>query len=242
MRGTFVHTFVIAEAGSSHHNSLKSAHNLIEAAKEAGADAVKYQYWSSSKALAERRNTPIAEPVYAKYKLPIGWLEILSDHCKRAGLEFMCSTFLIQDIAVVAPYVDRFKVSAFESGWGDFIYAHEEYRREVIVSVNPGNKICYGSNPYTTANYKRLHCISHYPTKLADLGLSRIKTEELDGFSDHSGNVIAGAMAVGQGAKIIEAHIRLDETPKDNPDYGHSLTPFDFWLYVKHVREAEQML
>ena len=55
----------------------------------------------------------IAEPVYARYKLPIGWLDILSDHCKRVDIEFMCSTFLIEDIQIVAPYVNRFKISAF---------------------------------------------------------------------------------------------------------------------------------
>ena len=230
--------FVIAEAGSSHHNSLKNAHLLIDAAKEAGADAVKYQFWSSSKALAARRNLPIAEPVYARYKLPIGWIEILYEHCKRVDIEFMCSTFLIEDIQIVAPYVNRFKIAAFESRWGDFINAHRDYLRETIISTNPGNVIAY--EPWV----RKIHCISKYPTKISDLVLSRIRDEQLDGFSDHSANVIAGAQAYAYmrgEARIIEAHLRLDHTPQDNPDYPHSLDPYNFWLYVKHIRDAEQM-
>jgi len=237
------HTFVIAEIGSCHENGLKNAHLLIDAAREAGADAAKAQFWSSSKALAQRRNVMLAEPVYARFKLPVGWLDILADHCRRVGLEFMCTTYLIKDIPIVAPYVSRFKISAYESKWGDFINAHYEYRREIIVSTNPGNVVCYGDvyRRQGAPSIKRLHCISHYPTKLDDLGLSRIRESGLDGFSDHSANVIAGAQAVAYGATIVEAHIKLDHTLETNPDFQHSLAPDDFYSYVKHIRDAERM-
>jgi len=235
-------TFVIAEAGSTHDNQLKTAHNLIDAAKACGADAVKWQFWSSSKALAARRKIPQAEPIYAKYKLPVGWLQILSEHCQRVGIEFMCSTFLLEDIPTVAPYVTRFKISAFESEWEDFVNAHWDYAREVICSVNPG-KWFFG-NYYP----RLLHCISEYPTRLEDLKLSRISEFQLDGLSDHSTSVLSGACAVHQGATIIEKHIRLSGCDPLNPDYPHSLVAdtenpeFSFKGYVDLIREAERML
>ena len=232
-----VKTFVIAEIGSCHENSLDTAYNLILTAKTSGANAVKAQYWSSSKRLAERRNISAAEPIYAKYKIPLEWLEKLSTHAEKVGIEFMCSTYLPQDIGVVAPYVQRFKVSAFESQDMMFLHAHLAFQKPIVVSVNPKHELLPRSK--RSSMVQLLHCISKYPAPIDELGLSRIHADDLDGYSDHSGNVMAGALAVAAGARIIEAHLRLAETPNTNPDYPHSLSGVDFDTYVRNIRTAE---
>jgi len=156
--------------------------------------------------------------------------------------------------------VKRFKVSAFESQWGDFINAHGT-DREVIISVNPSNVYAPGWGR------KFLHCISNYPAKLEDLNISNIWEAELDGLSDHTTSTLIGALAVAAGATIVEKHIRLADTDPSNPDYGHSLIADDhaacnmhdgesecglglchvgnpgyFGLYVDFIREAEKAL
>lgn len=235
-------TFVIAEMGSCHNNDLKTARLLCDAAKECGADAVKAQFWSSSKALAERRKIPQAEPIYAKYKLPQGWLQLLSEYCQHIKIEFMCSTFLIEDIAKVAPYVSRFKISAYESEWEEFVNAHWMYGREVICSVNPGR--WFHGNYYP----KLLHCVSKYPTPDGEIGLGRISEYQLDGLSDHTTSIISGALAVQHGATIIEKHFKLSGLSEQNPDYPHSLVgdtdnpEFSFKRYVDLIRQSEAML
>jgi N,N'-diacetyllegionaminate synthase len=241
-----VSVFIIAEAGSCHDNDLQKAFRLIHAAKDCGADAVKFQFWSSSKRLAERRKMPQNEPIYAKCKIPMTWLLHLSQRCQLRDIEFMCSTFLPEDIGVMAPFVKRFKISAFEYADEEFQKLHDPYMKQVIVSVNPGqpNHRVISASP---AAY--IHCVSKYPTTLDQLQLSTIRNMAMDGFSDHSTSVLTGSWAVIAGAKIIEKHIRLTDTFADCPDYPHSLQAdwtdspgIHFKEYVKNIRQAERAL
>lgn len=248
-------TFIIAEGGSSHGGRLDDAYRLIEAAKECGADAFKAQFWSSSHELAERRNaTKEAERMYEMYRIPQGWLPLLKERCDKVGIEFMCTAFLIDDIGAVDPFVKRFKVSAFESQWREFISAHCEYAKSIIISVNEGHQrlsFCQDSN--------FLYCVSKYPTHVEDLHLSKMKPH--DGLSDHTTSMLTGALAVAKGAPIIEKHIRLRDTSEKNPDHPHSLivdvmdcdlsdgqercvkeSPGQFYEYVSAIREAEKAL
>jgi len=253
------HTFVIAEAGSSHDNDLAKGYRLIEAAKECGADAVKFQWTSNAIHMANRRNAPIGvEAMYAKYlEKPVSWLESLKAHADKVGVEFMCTVYLIEDIATIAPLVKRFKVSAFESEWYEFIYEHTKYGKEYIISKNRADP--------TPKSAKRLWCVSKYPTPIEEIQLRNLAwftPHELDdrwihGLSDHTTSTLTGALAVAAGATIIEKHIRLHDTDPKNPDYGHSLVcedsrssyddyvPFQanaFKEYVHNIREAERAM
>src|SRR6185295_7116565 len=98
------HTLIIAEAGSSHDNDLQKAYRLIEAAKECGADAVKFQWTSRAAFMAERRGLGlVVASMYQDYlEKPVSWLESLKAHADKVGIEFMCTVYLIEDIAVIA--------------------------------------------------------------------------------------------------------------------------------------------
>jgi len=235
-------TFVIAELGASWNSSLEDAEALIKVAVDAGASACKFQWTSDPHEMAKRRKASAeAQAMYAKYlAYPIETLLALKDLCTKAGIEFMVTTFIDADIQTVSSMVERFKVSAFESGNNDFIRHHVRYDKDIIVSINP----TYLPLPRTQRlrQIKLLHCISKYPAKLDELYLSRINEFDLDGYSDHSGDPITGGIAVAAGAGIVEAHIKLDTTPIDNPDYPHSLTPDEFGQYMNDIRTVEKML
>jgi sialic acid synthase SpsE len=247
--------FVIAEAGSSHDNDLSKAYRLIEAAKECGADAVKFQWTSNSYAMAVRRGLgQAAADMYGKYlQKPISWLESLKAHADKVGIEFMCTVYLIEDIATIAPLVKRFKVSAFESKWEEFVEGHmNAQRKDTIISSN--DALNYNLPPMKlyggAGEFKVLHCVSKYPTPIDDLNLDVCSYDGVDGLSDHTTSTLTGALAVAAGATIVEKHIRLDTTPESNPDYLHSLeaanTRRDGWTafgeYVRNIREAERAL
>jgi N,N'-diacetyllegionaminate synthase len=249
------HTFIIAEAGSSHDLDMTKARRLIEAAKECGADAVKFQWTSNAKKMAERRGHPEWAKGYEEYlELDESWLHLLKATCDEVRIEFMCTVYLIEDISVIAPLVKRFKVSNFESSWLEFVDAHFPYNKQVIIS----KPVSVTHERDQLANVRTLQCVSRYPCPIYEVRLEAIRgckytdygrrmtwLPNCDGLSDHTANVLTGAAAVAAGARIIEAHIRLDDTSPDNPDYKHSLRCGkwgEFQTYVENIRTVERML
>jgi sialic acid synthase SpsE len=240
--------FIIAEAALTWlHGGLDAAYRSIHAAKECGASAWKTQWTSDHEAMEMRRGVPRDQ--YKRLQWAGDCLPKLKEECDRVGIEFMCTVFIPQDIPTISQYVKRFKVSAFESRNKDFVEAHIPYNlfdsgKEVIVSYNPDNRDYFWLDLNERQVSRRLHCISKYPTPIEDLKLLRISVEEvkMDGLSDHTTSVLTGAVAVGAGARILEHHFRLDDTPESDPDYPHSFAPKDLATYISNVREAERML
>jgi N,N'-diacetyllegionaminate synthase len=226
--------YIIAEAGSAHDGDQKKAYALVDEAASAGADAVKFQYWSSPERMRERRKIA-DESSYKKEMIFANWLPLLRDRAHRFGLEFMCTAYLPEDIVTVANMVDKFKIASFESQDESFVSAHAEYKKPTIISLGMnGRRIEIPFGYY-------LHCVSAYPAPVSDANLGVIRGN-LDGFSDHTLSLISGAVAVAVGATIIEKHIRLDTTSPNCPDYPHSLPPARFVKYVRHIREAEVLI
>src|SRR4051812_44650339 len=93
-------TFVIAEAASAHDGYLEKARRLIEWAAFAGADMVKFQYWSDPTLLADRRQVPpYYREFYHRYAVPRPWLDLLARECEAHAIEFGCTVFLPGDAA-----------------------------------------------------------------------------------------------------------------------------------------------
>lgn len=246
-------TFVIAEAGSCHDARLDKALRLVAVAKGCGADAVKFQYWSSGNEMARRRRAYDYEGVYLKYQMPTAWLAKLKRAADAVGIEFMCSTYCPQDVAVVAPFVDKFKIASFEANDPLLLGAHVDHlaaHKQVIVSMGMGASYETVYDHLTGPAFakggfrhdlKLLHCVSAYPTPHAQLNLARLHHEQFDGFSDHSEPSVewSGALAVAAGATIIERHFRDKRGDHTNPDYPHAMNPNAFQRYVEHIRWAE---
>lgn len=252
------HTFIIAEAGSSHDNDLQKGYRLIEAAKECGADAIKFQWTSNAGAMASRRGLGAdAANMYAKYlQYPLEKLRHWWNHAESVGIEFMCTAFIPEDLDAVASLATTGKISAFESGDQEMLSAARARFDRLIVSFNPGKPL---PNVY---DIEILYCISKYPTQMEDLKLGRVNFKEgvYDGLSDHTTSTLTGAFCVAAGGQVIEKHIRLHDTDPKNPDYGHSLVadpilydhakvpllvgsaPIPFAQYVANIREAERCM
>jgi sialic acid synthase SpsE len=224
--------------GSCHDGDITRAFKLITAAKDAGCDAVKAQWWSSAERLAERRNAQKYLPVYQKYKVPDVWLSWLHLACVANGIEFMCTAYLPEDIQFVDLWVKRFKVASFEATDTTFLEAHKEYKKEIIVSTGMSGDW----SKLMTWDYTLLHCVSAYPTPIDQANIGVMYGGWFHGYSDHTHNVLTGALAVAAGAKIIEVHFRLDDTDPENPDYTTALSPGQLKDYVYLIRQAEVMM
>lgn len=248
-----VKTFIIAEAGSTWNPEPYGMYRLIDIAKDCGADACKFQWTSSAKRLAERRHAPeLAEP-YKILEWPASWHHTLKQRCDTVGLEYMCTVYLPEDVPVIASYVRRFKIASLEAMDRELILACRPFRKPIIISTG----IFTGAEvsslvPHLYSGDTLMQCVSAYPCPIdqANLGVIHV-LHGIDlysgpglnlGFSDHTAHVLTGALAVAAGAEVIEVHFRLDFTPPENPDYGHSLTPSQLKVYVENVRFAEKMM
>jgi sialic acid synthase SpsE len=238
--------FLIAEIASAHDRNWKKAVDLVWLAADAGFDCCKMQWWSDADKLADRRGVPDHyREIYHRYQIPETWIEALADECKRKGIAFMCTTYLPEDIPKVAPYVSRWKVASFEADDLAFVMAHSADKPLVIstgmMSIDEVESIVYSPNLYRHTTLP-LHCVSAYPCPIDNAELDAGVAPPFVGYSDHTAHTLTGAVAVGAGAAIIEAHIKLADTDKDNPDYACALFPEEARQYVENVRLAERMM
>ena len=241
-------TFVVAEFGVTHDGQYAQAVRLIQAAAQAGADAAKGQFWSDSKRLADRRNAPELAERLEPYRMPENWLKPLMLIAAQAGIEFMCTVYIPEDIPTVAGLVQRMKIASLEAQDLAFVRAHRATGKQTLISTGCCDEAALGRLQELKDQYfgqwdvRLLLCTSAYPAPLQDVNLRAIRTYDLDGFSDHTPSRLTGALAVAAGARIVEKHLRLEETNPANPDFPHSLPPEEFREYVAHIRSTEEAL
>lgn len=250
----------IAELGACHQHEVGRTKELILDLLECGVDIIKFQYWSDSVQLAEQRDfTLLAAQNYTEWATDLDFIEEMSEFISEQGGGVMCSTFLPQDAATISPFVDCFKIASLEAsdivtGKLDLFKAILKAGRGLPVYISTGHMT--QPNLTNLLRLKRgewedlkpsapiylLHCTVAYPCPLEELHLSVIRNNYLDGLSDHSANILTGAIAYCCGARHFEFHVRASWTSNQNPDYLHSLTVKQVKEYISSIRATKVML
>jgi N,N'-diacetyllegionaminate synthase len=241
-------TIIIAEIGSAWRfgdRQLGNAREAVSIARRAGADCIKFQWTSDPRKMEQRRNAP--EGSYDILAWPEKWLKFIATYCEEYEIEFMCTVFLPEDVAILNPYVKRWKVASLEALDACLVQEMAATKKPIMVSLGAMTADDIGSSWLHLC--LKLHCVASYPAPLHEMNLGTISYSVNEhpsyvthGLSDHSGDELTGALAVACGASIIEVHFMLDYTPKDNPDYEHSHTPGGLKYYIINIRKAELML
>jgi sialic acid synthase SpsE len=250
--------FVIAEAGANHNRNLKQAFTLIEIAKESGADAVKFQTYSSETLYS--KNTPD----FAGYKdinklikdieLPREWQKDLKAHCDTLGIEFMSTPFdeaAVNDLVSLG--VKRLKIAGFESTDPRFVRMVASTGLPIIISAGIGNNIFSIKNIINWISEEQenpditiLHCNNAYPTPNSDINLNRIDLIKRNypnikvGLSDHTEGILAPSLAIAKGATCIEKHYTISKL-LPGPDHPFAAEPRELKLMIENIRLAEKM-
>lgn len=226
--------FVIAEAGVNHNGRISRCLDFIIQAKDAGANAVKFQLF---------RDRPEIE----RLRLYEGDLAMLCNVCRDNDIEFMCTPFYLEAITFLDPLVKRHKVA---SGWLDneeFMEAIWATKKPVIISTGKNSTNDLLRTPFHYPSTSLLHCVSQYPCPDEQANLKRItelKTafDNLPiGYSDHTVGITACVAAAALGAEIIEKHLTFDKTAP-GPDHSCSAEPEEFAEMVRQIRRVESML
>jgi sialic acid synthase SpsE len=253
--------FIICEISSSHRGSLQSALKLIREAKNAGADACKFQCFLPETITCDaHRPEFIIEQegpwkgrrlwdLYTECMTPREWFPELYAYAKELGIIAFSTVAGPADVDFLeslGPDVNPvYKVSSFEIVHLDLIERIAKTGKPVILSAGMGSDAdIMAANMAARScgsEVAVLHCISKYPAKLAEMNLVRIRQFHRDGFttglSDHSLDEHAAMMAVPLGADIFEKHITL--TPGGQaPDDAFAVSPHTFREYVLAIHAA----
>ena len=170
---------------------------------------------------------------------------------KKKKIEFISTPYDIDSANDLSNLgVKTIKVASTDITNVPFIKKLFKLKKKLIISTGATNlkelSLIIKMLKIKKKNVTILHCISYYPTEVSELNLRVIpdyfKRFKLKvGFSDHSLSLIAGAVAVSVGAKVIEKHITLDKN-LEGPDHKASMEPDEFNIYVKNIRETEKIL
>jgi N-acetylneuraminate synthase len=255
-------TFVIAEAGVNHNGDLGRALDLVQAAADAGADAVKFQTFHTDlvvtarapQAAYQRRNAPARSQrdMIRRLELSEDTHRRLKSRAERRGLVFLSTPF----DAPSADFLFALGVPAFKIPSGEltnlpFLRQIARFRRPILLSTGMSTLAEVAVAVATLrraggAQMALLHCVSCYPARLEDVNLRAIETlagrfHVPAGYSDHTLGIEASLAAVARGAVIIEKHLTLDRRLK-GPDHAASLEPREFAAMVHGIRNVERML
>lgn len=228
--------FLVAEIGLNHNNDFELTKKMILAAKEAGAEAVKFQFYKTENLIVD------SSEVFSLFKE----LELTKEHfsrilsfCKEADIICFATPFCFETADVLEELnVPCYKIASSDLNYYDFISHVAEKGKPVILSTGMASlgeieKAVHAITHVGNNQVILLHCVSKYPPAHEDMALSFIKRlmsmypEFIIGFSDHSPDNLMSVVARTLGAEVFERHFTLDKTLK-GPDHGISLNPAEF--------------
>ena len=233
----------IAEIGSNHNQSMKRALALIDRAKGVGASAVKFQCFKAEKLYAPQHEGHIN--AMRQRELDLNVIPELSQCALRHDIDFGISVFHVEDVELLAPYVDFLKIASYEATNLELIRACYETGKRIIISTGAiSSKDTIEINEIDRAGrIKFLHCVSKYPAMPNECNLRLIEASYcLNGWSDHTCQPGVIHKAIGLGAEIIEFHFDLYDELGVESIHGHCWTPEKIAEVIKNVRIGQQVV
>lgn len=255
--------FVIAEAGVNHNGDIKTAKKLVDAAAEAGADAVKFQTFkaenlvcrTAKKAAYQLETTGSSETQYdmlKKLELTEQMHRELIEYCNKRKIMFLSTPFDVESIKFLSGLgMQIFKIPSGEITNLPYLREIAKQQKKVILSTGMSSM----EEVKTAVDVLKkngageiilLHCNTQYPTPVQDVNLlAMIKMREETGlpvgYSDHTKGTEIPIAATALGAEVIEKHFTLDKNMK-GPDHKASLEPDELKVMISSIRNIELAL
>lgn len=258
------HTLIIAEAGVNHNGSIELAKKLVEKAKEAGVDYIKFQTFKASKLVtkaakqAEYQQKNIGKEGDSQYqmlkKLELSpeEHEVLINYCHELGIKFFSTAFDFDSINYLHSLnLGLWKIPSGEVTNYPFLKRIAAINEPTILStgmcemedVRAAVNALY-KNGLSKENLILLHCNTEYPTPFEDVNLKAMDALRKEfgvevGYSDHTKGIEVPIAAVALGATVVEKHFTLDRN-MEGPDHKASLEPDELKAMVSAIRNIEK--
>ncbi|MBA3565091.1 MAG: N-acetylneuraminate synthase family protein [Gammaproteobacteria bacterium] len=244
---------VIAEIGSNYNGDLALAREYVRAARECGADVVKFQTLRKNKLVAPRLYSgdgAVSEnPVYrnfASLELPDEWHYELKELADQLGIEFMSTPFYLEAVELLESVgVRSYKIASGDITFRPLLDKIGRTGKRVVLSTGASadEEISAALQVLKKAgamDVALLHCVSNYPPAWDEMNLRAIASMQARfgcpiGISDHTPGCLVPLSAVALGASLIEKHVTFDRS-QNGPDHAFAMTPGEFAEMVAQVR------
>ena len=255
--------YIIAEAGVNHNGSYELACRLVDAAKAAGADCVKFQTFRAEELTSVHAEKAAYQKVnmggdstqiemLRKLELTKSEFENLKAYCVKTDIDFLSTPFDLESIVFLDGLgVPFWKIPSGEVTNLPYLLALAKTKKPVVMSTGMCEleEIRAAVKSLTdkgTPEITLLQCNTEYPTPYGDVNLRAIQTLRKEfglktGYSDHTLGIEVPIAAATLGAVIIEKHFTLDRN-MEGPDHKASLEPDELAAMVRCIRNVERAL
>lgn len=256
-------TYIIAEAGVNHNGDVDLAYKLVNEAKKAGVDCIKFQTFKSSSIVSktaemadyQKKNIGNVESQFEMLKqLELSYLSFknIHDYCKKIEIDFMSTAFDFDSIDFLNTLNMRYwKIPSGEITNLPYLERIAKLDKPIILSTGMSTIADIQNAIDTIKKFSSneiivLHCTTEYPAPYNEVNLNAMLTVKEHfsvkvGYSDHTKGIAIPVAAVALGAVVIEKHFTLDKN-MIGPDHKASLEPFELKEMVQNIRIVEQSL
>ena len=259
--------YFIADIAANHDGDLQRAKDLIWRAKEAGADAAKFQHFLAKHIVSDygfkNLGTQIGHQsgwkksvyeIYEQYELNRDWNAVLAETCVEANIEFMTTPYDAEAIAGVDHLVRAYKIGSGDVTWTDFIARVARQGKPVLLATGASSikdveravVAVLDVNPALCL----MQCNTNYTGSLENFGFVNLRVLQayaaaypgvVLGLSDHTPGHATVLGAIAMGARVVEKHF-TDDATRIGPDHGFSMTPATWREMVDRSRELQAAL
>jgi len=260
-------TYFIADIAANHDGSLERARMLIRLAKEAGADAAKFQNFRAPKIVSDYGFRSLGRQVshqaswkksvfqvYQEASIPFDWTPILKEECEKVGIHYFTSPYDFEAIDYVEPYVPAYKIGSGDIDWIEALERMAKKGKPVILATGAATIADVQRAVHAILKHNSqlvlMQCNTNYtasPENYDHLHLNVLRTyaamfpNVILGLSDHTQSPAPIVAAVTLGARVIERHF-TDDNNREGPDHKFALNPDNWARMVEEVRIAERAL
>jgi len=257
-------SILIVEAGVNHNGNFNLAKKLIDQAKKAGAEFIKFQFYNiesmitpnAVKADYQKKNSKFNENQYKMLKrlsLNKDKIKKLYKYSKKKKINFLLSVFDEEsyhlDNSIRTKYI---KIPSGEITNIPLLEKIKNTKKKIILSTG-ASSLKEIKTALKVLKFKKnsnkillLHCVSLYPTPINKINLGSIdflrqKLKINVGLSDHTKDLNVPLYAISMGANIVEKHFTLNKKLK-GPDHKSSINPKELRLLIKNIKNLESII
>lgn len=260
-------SYFVADISANHDGQMDRAKLLIHLAKEAGADAAKFQNFQAGKIISregfDMMGTQVSHQaswkksvwqVYQEASLPWEWTRELKQTCDEVGIDYLSTPYDLEAVEMLDPYVQFYKIGSGDITWPEMLVKVAQKMKPVMLAVGAATigevqravRVIREINPSLIL----MQCNTNYTGSVENFRfvhlnvLRAFRTMYPDiilGLSDHTPGHASVLGAVALGARVIEKHF-TDDPSREGPDHPFSMTPRTWREMVERTRELEMAL